>query len=357
MGKYMDDLYTEVSEMVDCNKEYLEKLNNTTILVTGAAGLIGTYLIYLLMNYNQRYSGQIHVLAVDIQEQEMQKRFCAYDADTLFEKRIWDIAKEEVSLEGQKVDYIIHAASHTSPVDYANDPVGTMTANVLGTYHLLEYAVKNRVKRFLFCSSVEVYGQNKGDTDEFDENYSGYVNCNTVRAAYPSAKRAAESMCAAYGSQYGVDYTIARIGRIYGPTVYLNDTKAPTQFIMNAVKGQDIVLKSDGMQEYSYGYVGDCATALLVILTSGSNAEAYNIADEESKARLKTFAGYAAAAAHKELVFEQPNAVEQKGYSKVTKATMNVEKLTALGWTARFHLEEGMKKTISYIQQRIAEEV
>ncbi|MBQ9782571.1 MAG: NAD-dependent epimerase/dehydratase family protein [Clostridia bacterium] len=339
----------EIEFYTDYLKQLLIELRSKTVLITGASGLIGSYLIDVLMEYNKSVKEKISVVAVDFDEKTSMERFSLYLNEDCFSYFNRDI-NGDTEYISKKLDYVVHAASNTSPIDYANDPVGTICTNVIATQKLLELARKNLVKNFLFCSSVEAYGQNNGDVDDFDESYSGYVDCNTVRAGYPSGKRAAESMCNAYGSQYGVYFTIARIGRIYGPTIKEGDSKAPTQFIMNAVKGEDIVLKSAGTQTFSYGYVGDCASALIYLLVRGENGQAYNVADDKSKTMLKLFAQKCADLAGTQCRFVQQDEVEKRGYSKITKATMNVDKLKRLGWEAKKDLDAGLKSTISVLK-------
>ena len=311
---YQEELLMYVQETAA-----LDELKNTKVLITGAAGLIGTYIVDLIMKKNLVENSNIQVLCMDIQETEMRKRFSEYIGRSEFSYFIHNVV-EPIPEDFPAVDYIIHAASNTSPVDYATYPVETIATNSVGTYFLLEYAKRVRAKRFLFCSSVEIYGQNRGDVERYTESYSGYIDCNTVRAAYPAGKRASEAMCASYKKQFGVDYVIARIGRFYGPTVIMGDSKAPTQFIMNALRGEDIVLKSDGTQMFSWGYVGDCATGILHMMVYGESGEVYNIADSNSEVMLRDFAGTAAACAGTQLMFVEQTAVEVAGYSKVTKA-------------------------------------
>ena len=129
------------------------------------------------------------------------------------------------------------------------------------------------------------------------------------------------------------------------------DTKAPSQFIGNAVRGEDIVLKSDGTQLFSWGYVGDCATALLTLLMKGEKGGAYNVADPESCAMVKDFAQCAADVANAKLSFVPQSQVESAAYSKITKATMDTGKLESLGWHAVHHLADGISRTVRYIRQ------
>jgi nucleoside-diphosphate-sugar epimerase len=311
--------------------------------------LIGTYIVDLIMKKNAVDNGNIRVICMDINEAEMKARFSEYFDKKEFSYYIHNVINP-IPEDFPKVDYIIHAASNTSPLDYANYPVETFSANSIGTYYLLEYAKRTSIKRFLFCSSVEIYGQNRGDVERFTEDYSGYIDCNTPRAAYPTSKRACEAMCASYKKEFGIDYVIARIGRFYGPTVISGDTKAPTQFIVNALRGEDIVLKSDGTQLFSWGYVGDCATGILHMMVYGGSGEVYNIADSNSEVMLKDFAAGAANCAGTKLVFVEQNSVESAGYSKVTKALLDVSKLEKLGWKAKYNTTVGIKKTIGYLK-------
>lgn len=350
MYKNNKEYQAELQDYVK-HTEVLDDLKDSSILVTGAAGLIGTYIVDLIMKKNAVDSSNIKVICMDINEDEINNRFSEYFDCDEFSYIVHDVINP-IPDDFQKVDYIIHAASNTSPIDYATYPVQTITANSIGTYYLLEYARRVNVKRFFFCSSVEAYGQNRGDVEEFTEEYSGYIDCNTVRAAYPAGKRASEAMCAAYKKQYGVDYVTARIGRFYGPTVVDGDTKAPTQFITNALKGEDIVLKSTGTQMFSWGYVGDCATGILHMLVRGEGGAVYNIADSNSTVMLKDFAATAAKCAGTKLVFVEQNTVETAGYSKVSKAILDVSKLENLGWNAKYNTVEGIKRTIKYLSEK-----
>ena len=339
----------EILNYVIDNQELLKKMRNKSCVITGAAGLIGSYIVDILTVANEQLSLNCVVHAVDINETLMNSRFPKECSETV--KCHYADVNDDM-LENMEVDFLIHAASNTSPADYATKPIATMRTNIIGTDKLLGYCVRNKVKRFVFCSSVEAYGRNNGDVDDFNEDYSGYLNSNTLRAGYPSAKRAAEALCNAYYEENkGLEFVIARIGRIYGPTIIDGDTKAPSQFIKNAVRGENIMMKSNGLQEFSYAYVGDCAIAILYIMLQGKNAEAYNVADSKSKILLRDFAKYSALAGGTEVEFCEPTSIERQGYSKITKATMSVDKLESLGWSAKYDVQEGVKRTVEYLKQ------
>lgn len=346
---FIKNYKSELTDYVSCNKKLFSSFSDKSFFIIGAAGLIGSYIIDLIIVANELFNTNITVYAADKDAVLLNERFPDCYNNTV-KKFVFDINENVIPVN--YADYVIHAASNTSPTDYATKPVATMRTNIIGTDRLLSHFSCKNTKRFMFCSSVEAYGQNNGDVDEFTEDYSGYVNCNTLRAGYPSAKRASEALCNAYAEENeNFEFVIARIGRIYGPTVISGDAKAPTQFIMNAVKGEDIVLKSAGTQEFSYGYVGDCATAMLYILIKGENGNAYNIADPASRVLLRDFAQSCASAGGKKLVTGEPTAAEKAGYSKITKAVMNTDKLVSLGWEARFNVNDGVLRTVNYLKE------
>ncbi len=249
-----------------------------------------------------------------------------------------------------KIDYAIHAASNTHPIAYSTDPIGTITTNIFGTYYLLEY-LKSQKTRILFVSSVEIYGENRGDIESFSEKDFGYIDCNTMRAGYPESKRLSESLCQSYIEKYKMEIIIARLCRVFGPTMLESDSKALSQFIKKAVKGEDIVIKSEGKQFYSYIYVFDAVSALLTIVLKGQMGEAYNVSDDNFNITLKDLSEKIATSVGKKVIFELPDKKEQKGYSTASKAILDSTKLKKLGWNAFFSLKESVAETITILKR------
>lgn len=331
MKKYQND----INYVVGLDLPW-EKLEDKTVLISGASGMIGTFLIHVLMQKGLHTK----IIALGRKEASAKDRFNEYWQSEYFQFISHDINMPLLDIE--HADFVIHAASNTHPVAYASDPIGTVTTNILGTYNLLNYASQCKAQRFLLASSVEVYGENRGDTEYFDETYCGYIDCNTLRAGYPESKRASEALCQAYKKANHLDVVIARLARTYGPTMLLSDTKAISQFLKNGLAKEDIVLKSGGNQLYSYNYVADSVSGLLTILLNGENGEAYNIADEASDITLKDLAKIIAEIAGTSVIFNLPDDVERAGYSKATKALMDSSKLQALGWKAHWDINEGI---------------
>ena len=253
--------------------------------------------------------------------------------------------------DAARVDFIFHAASNTHPVAYAQDPIGTITANIIGLNNLLDLAAEHGCRRFIFASSNEIYGENRGDVELFDESYCGYIDSNTLRAGYPESKRAGEALCQAYIRQRGLDAVVVRFTRSFGPSLLKTDTKALSQFLKKGVDGEDIVLKSAGTQFFSYTYVCDAVSGLLTCLLKGGCGEAYNIADVSCDITLKDLAKLIADYVGRRVIFEIPDAVESAGYSKATKARLDSTKLQRLGWKAGFDIGTGIRHTIEIMRE------
>lgn len=316
-----------------------KKLRGKSLLITGGTGLIGSFLIDVLKAAD--ICGRVFLFGRS--EEKAKARFAEYwDSEWLkFVK--WDAAASEMPLIESPVDFVLHLASNTHPVAYATDPIGTITTNVLALNNLLSLAANKKSERFLFASSNEIYGENRGDVELFNEKYCGYIDCNTLRAGYPEAKRCGEALCQAYIKQKGLDCVIARLTRTYGPTVLPTDTKAISQFFYNALSGEDIVLKSDGKQYYSYQHVADSVSGLLTVLLKGVTGEAYNIADGSGDITLRDLARLIAAGAGTKVVFDLPDAVESAGFSKATKARLDGGKLKLLGWLPAYDVYHGVE--------------
>ena len=322
----------------------LSELEHRTILITGGTGMIGKWMIDQLLKV-----ASCRIIVTGRSEDKFRGRF-ADSADLTFLK--WDIAYEHLPSVVGPVDYIIHLASNTHPVAYATDPVSTIVMNVSAAKELLDLAVEKKCKRFVYASSVEIYGQNRGDVEKFKEDYCGYIDSNTLRAGYPESKRCGEALCQAYIKQFGLDVVIPRIARVYGPTLQRSDTKALSQFLFNALDGKDIVLKSEGKQYFSYLHVADAVSGILTVMLKGKSGAAYNIADEKSDVTLRELAELVARQCSRKVVFDLPAQTESAGFSPAMKARLDASKLVALGWSAEYDLNSGIEQTISDLQRQ-----
>ena len=350
MNLYQHELFLEDLRYVASLSLPWDRLRNRKIMLSGATGLIGSFLVDVIREKNRSEGLNCMVFILGRDETKARERFQMDDDSENLVFVPYDISKP-IKCDGvQTIDYVLHLASHTHPIQYASDPIGTIMVNIIGLQNMLNFAVEHNVTRFAFASSNEIYGENRGDVEFFKEEYCGYINCNTMRAGYPESKRCGEALCQAYKEQKGIDIIIPRFTRSFGPTMLLSDSKAISQFIKKAICDEDIVLKSEGNQFYSYTYVADAVSGLLTILLCCENGQAYNIADPKSDILLKDLAQIIAEFVGKKVVFEIPDSLESAGYSVATKARLDASKLKGLGWTSRYTMEDGVKRTIRIIK-------
>ena len=314
-------------------------LEGCNVLITGATGLIGTCLLEVFMS---RPDINFDIYAAGRNENRARERFSRFWLNPHFHFIHYDVMLPLNS--DQEFHYIIHAASNASPASFVSTPVETMKSNLLGVMNLLDYGKEHSLRRLLYVSSGEVYGE--GDGRVFSEDYSGYVDCTSPRSCYPSSKRASETLCVSYGSEYGVDTVIARPCHTYGPWFTESDNRVYAQFIRNVISGEDIVMKSDGSQFRSWCYVVDCVSALLYILFYGQRGNAYNIADKSSTISIRELALMIAEITNKRVIIESPNLVESSGFNVVKQSVFSTKKIEGLGWSINGAMRDKIAYTI-----------
>lgn len=324
----------------------IEFLKGKVILITGASGLIGLCLIDALMLYNKKGAGII-IYAVGRNKERVASRLGEYYQEDCFHFIEQDVRQpfpNEI-----KPDIIIPLASNTHPLAYSQYPVETIEINVKGAENALCKASECGAT-VLYPSSVEVYGNAEGD-DIFTEEYTGLLNLSNARSCYTESKRLCESLCQSYLAEKGVNVKIVRLSRVFGPTMLMNDSKASSQFILKALNGENIVLKSNGEQFFSYTYVADAVSAILYVLIHGISGIAYNIASEQCNVHLKDFAQCCARIAGSKVVFDLPSEKEKNGFSIANKAILDNTKLLSLGWKSNYSFFDSVDRTIKCMKK------
>ncbi len=332
MNNYSEDILKAGIEPLPWHR-----LDGKNILITGATGLIGGCLVEILMRRPHTY----HIYAAGRNEARAMRRFAEFAGDGTFHFLKCDVC--EPLCGDVQFHYVVHAASNASPVFFKNSPVEVIKANVYGVANLMEYGMAHGMERFMYVSTGEIYGDGNRT---FAEHDSGYVDCATVRACYPSSKRAAETLAVSYADEYDMDVVIARPCHTYGPHFTESDNRVFCQFIRNVLAGEDIVMKSDGLQMRSWCYVVDCARALLYILLKGSSGEAYNVADPSSAFTIRDLASAIARPACRKVVLSNPTDAEAKAFTAIGHAVFAVDKLQALGWKVEGCWQDKLAATI-----------
>lgn len=327
----------------------IEAIKGKSFLVTGATGLIGVCLIDALMSYNCQ-GADIMVYAIGRNWENAKTRLGEYEGDVHFRFIEQDV--RQPLPDDVHVDVIIPLASNTHPLAYSQYPVETIEINVKGAEHALNKALECGAT-VLYPSSVEIYGNAYGG-DVFTEDYTGKLNLENARACYPESKRLSEALCLSYMAERNVDVKIVRLSRIFGPTMLMSDTKASSQFILKALAGENIVLKSRGDQFFSYTYVADVVRAMLYILIHGESGKAYNLSNKACDVKLKDFAGACALWAGKEVVFDLPSETERKGYSVAMQAILDNTRLLSIGYQPNYTFEDAIQRTLDVLKNSSA---
>ena len=342
------DFSKEIELCANINIDWT-KIDNKVVMITGATGLVGKFLIQTLLYRNRQYGLQTKIVAVGRNREKFISRFSDVAHTESLEFYEHDV-QQKGNYEGH-LDMIIHMASNTHPRLYATDPIGTEMTNIFGTYYLLQKTAENEGCRFVFVSSGDVYGDNISTKEFLSETDCGYIDCNTLRAGYIEGKRASEALCNAYKEAKGVDFVTARLCRIYGPTMQTSDSKAISQFINKAIAGEDIILKSEGKQTFSYLYIYDVVTALLTIATQGESGNAYNVADNHQCVSLRSLASILAEIGESNVIFDLPDSVESKGASSFQNVKLDATKLYNLGWRCMVEMKDGLRNTVEKLRK------
>lgn len=329
-----------------------ERLHGKTLLLTGAAGFIGYYLTLGMLIRNDLYKEDIKVIALVRNGKKAEARF----GDLLKRDDLMLVVQdvcEDINIE-EKADFVIHAASQASAYFFENDPVGTIDANLTGTYKVLEYAQKCSAESTLFVSSLKVYGAVHNGKEVISEEDIGYIDHTSYKNCYAQGKRAAETLCACFNKQNNLSIKIARPSYIYGPSS-LDDDRVWAQFIANIVKNQDILLKGNGSPYRSFCYVSDTANALLKILLCGEDVYPYNISAEHSNATIRAFAKIAVDAfpeRNLSLSFanKEDEVMPQRSPMAPTPEILDNTRITELGWKANINLSEGIRRAVHIVE-------
>ena len=324
-----------------------EKLEGASVLITGATGMLGSYMLRTLVELNKARDYKTRLYAL-VRSPEKVPADLRGKVELLVQS-----VTEEIQTD-VKFDYILHAASPASPLIMRNDPVGTVAANTLGAFYTLKLARESKAKGYLFISSREIYGQPYEGQTVFTEETYGFVDPLDPRSCYPEGKKAAETMCASYRQQYGLNTKIARLAHTFGPGMSIDDGRVQADFLRNVLRHENIVLKSEGTAVRTYTYVSDAVAALFYILLNSEDM-VYNISSEDATVSIRDLAQTLADAYPQrgvKLVFDIPTPSENTGCAPFTLGILSSEKLRRLGWNPRYSLREGLMRTVAYLEEK-----
>lgn len=333
-----------------CQADFIkwDRLQNTSILVTGGTGLIGATLVKALYYANEKRNLHLRILAL---VRNLQK------AESLLGKQNEVLQFIQGSVEDlptieKKIDYIVHGASPTASQFFVQHPVETIEIAVKGTSNLLELAKEKRSKGFVYLSSMEVYGAPHEDT-LIPESQGCTLDSMVVRSCYPLAKRLCENLCASYAHEYAVPAKVIRLAQTFGPGVLKNDQRVFAEFARDAMEGKDIILQTAGTSKREYLYTADAVTAILTVLLSGSTGEAYNAGNPETYCSIVEMARLVAGKiAENRISIKYPEAVNNNNsqFSPPHHLFLDVRKLEKLEWKPIRGLEEMYVRMMAEMQ-------
>lgn len=323
-----------------------EKFRGKTVMVTGASGMVGSYFVRTLLKLNELKDMNIHVICVVRNVNKMGEDI---REDSCAEILAHDVTKP-IEYDGS-VDFIIHAASPASPLIMKDDPVGTIAANVLGTYNTLELARRKNAEGYMFISSREIYGQPSENQEFFTEDIYGFVDPLEPRSCYPEGKKAAETMCASFRAQYGLNTKVARLAHTYGPGMSIYDGRVQADFLKNVLFNEDIVMKSEGLPVRTYTYIADAVAGMFRILLNGEEL-AYNIGDENAKISIRGLAEMLVRINPEKGLSVKMEIPEggTKGCAPFTLGILDSSRLRGIGWKPLYTIEEGFLRTLQYLE-------
>lgn len=324
-------------------------LRNSSVLVTGASGLIGSQIVLFLDYLNREKGYDTGILAL-VRSREKAERALPGAAG-----RIAILCGDVLSLPaiGQPVDYIIHGASITGSSDFVGRAVETIDTAVNGTMNMLRLAKDKAVRSFLYLSSMEVFGITDGGKEVKEEDL-GYIDILSPRSSYPESKRMCECLCACCAAEYGIPAKIVRLTQTLGPGIAYGDTRCAAQFARAAIEGHDIVLKTAGATKRPALYTADAVSAILTVLLKGKDARAYTAANPATFVTIKETAEMVArdiAGGRIRVVHDIKGVPAEYVQNLNLNLNLNIDKISALGWRPSVGLKDAYSRMIRWMKQ------
>ena len=306
------------------------------IVITGAAGFIGSHLSEALLDRGHSVIGIDNLLTGDTAN-------IAHLANRDFTFIKHDVTNY-IYVEGP-IDAVLHWASPASPIDYLELPIPTLKVGALGTHKALGLA-KAKNARFVLASTSEVYGDPLEHPQK--ESYWGNVNPIGPRGVYDEAKRFAEAMTTAYRRYHGVDTKIVRIFNTYGPRMRVNDGRAVPAFMSQALRNEDVTIFGSGEQTRSFCYVSDLVDGIIRLMESDLNdpvniGNPHEMTIEQIARAIIEISGSKSTIVYRPLPEDDPKVRRPD----ITRAR------TLLGWEPKVPLNEGLVKTLAYFKTKV----
>lgn len=316
---------------------------NKNVVVTGAAGFIGSHLTDALLDQGAKVFGVDNFITGRMQN------LSHLDGNENFKLIKADVTGNPDDFMIPEVDLVFHLASPASPPGYQEHPVETYLVNSIGTHNILQYLLmNNQDARFLYASTSESYGDPKEHPQK--ESYYGNVNPNGERSMYDEAKRFGEMVCGVHKRSFDLDTRIVRIFNTYGPRMDPNDRRSLVEFIVRSLKNEPVLVYGDGKQTRSYCFVSDLVNGILAMMASDkTSGETVNLGNPHEQTMLELIKTIEEVGGLKANIKHEPARPDdpQRRQPDITKA----KKL--LDWEPTISIADGLAQTISYFRTEL----
>ena len=342
-------LHRDASDVIQNLGEASRRFSGKRILLTGAAGFLGSQFMHYFaaLNDDGRLQKSCRVIALD--------NFMRGLPDWLshFKKRSdFQVMSKDIIRPGKlpAADFIIHAASIASPIYYRKHPIETMDANVIGLRNLLEHAIAQPVESFLFFSSSEIYGDPDAASIPTPETYRGNVSCIGPRACYDESKRYGETLCVNFQEVHHVPVQIVRPFNNYGPGLKITDRRVLPDFFRDVLAGQNITLLSDGRATRTFCYISDAITGYLLALLSTHNGESFNIGSDAPEISMNELAQMVieVSGCNLKVVRQKSDDAHYLADNPQRRCPCLKKSHAMLGYSPRIGLRQGLERTWAY---------
>ena len=334
----MNNILKEDIDNFSLEKNLRAKLSNSSLVVTGATGLIGSTLIRCLQHLDLGIKFILPVRSHD--------KASAMFGDILSSIEIVESdIKYFFETSASRYDYIIHCASPTNGLFIKNNPVETFSLAVESTKSILEYARRENVKGVVYASSIECYGVIDSDDIITENSHLGYLDYMNMRNSYPIGKKAAEFLITAYAQQYNINAKIARLTQTLGAGVAKNDSRVFVQFAKKILENKSIEIHTSGLSAKPYCYTTDAVSALIYILIKGIPGEIYNVSTPDTYINIKGLAKFLKNNFNPKIEISFTGNTNNT-YAPITRVNLSCEKLLSLGWQPKYDLKSMFAKLI-----------
>lgn len=352
LSKYLQDDFERIIQ-----KGHLSPFEGKTILITGASGYIGSWLMKMFLYFNLTAKQPCNIIAIVRNKEKLYSLLSPFHIKTnnteYLEIMEDDLSQSSsLSIEGN-IDYIIHCAAITNSSQMIEHPVEVIQTSINGSMKLLELAREKKCQGIVFLSSMEVFGATTGHkTERYTENELGVIPLNQVRSCYPESKRMVECLCKCYASEYDVPVKTARLAQTFGTATLPSENRIFAQLANCAITSSTFHMHTLGNSYGNYVYISDAAEAILMLLTKGAIGESYTVCNEESTMQIKEMAMMVANELpdiHFDVEITKDTFASAK-YAPDTTLRLSSGKLRALGWLPKINLKETYIRMINDIK-------